>query len=273
MIIISYQISLFDDVVKKKQHTNFDNLKILSLNLQSSSKNRAEKQIRWLVSINAQILVLTEVRSLETINYIISFLEYYQYNVVYRMSNSYVTLIAVKDVSYTLLPLNEVNIDDPRVVAICLQRGEKLINLFGLYVPTCGRDLEKHEIKKRFQDNFISSIEKFCKDKKQTHIFIGDFNVLEPNHIPSYYGFQKWTYFYNFFISIDCIDAFRYIRGNVKEYSWSRGENKQRLDHAFVSRAIMSEVLDCCYIQDPVNMHLSDHAALLLEFKGNHVNE
>ena len=265
--MISFQISLFEEIVESKQYDWADNLKILSLNLQSSSRNRAEKQMRWLVSINAQILILTEIRYLKTLEFIIGFLEYYQYNIVFRMSNSYITIIAVKDVDYTPLPLNEMNICDSRVTAIRLQHKGRLVNLFGLYAPTCGKDLSKREIKKEFQDNFISAIKKFDEAKKQSYIFMGDFNVLEPNHVPSYYEFRQWTYFYDFFMSMDCVDAFRYKRGDVKEYSWSRGGIKQRLDHAFVSKSVVPDVLDCCYIQDTVAMHLSDHAAILLEFK------
>lgn len=267
MIIISFQIS-FEDIAEKKQKMSSNKIiKILSLNLQSPSQHRAEKQMRWLISLGVQVLVLTEIKSLKTLNYIKSFLEFYEHNVVYHLSDSYITLIAVKGMKYEPLLLSEIGIDNSRVAGISLKIGDQFINLFGLYVPTCGRNLEKFEIKKKFQEKFISSINKFDSSKKQNYIFIGDFNVLEPNHRPFYYEFQQWTYFYNFFLSIDCIDAFRYKKGNVKEYSWSRGGVKQRLDHAFVSKTIIAEVLDCSYIQEPVNMHLSDHAAILLEFK------
>lgn len=74
-----------------------------------------------------------------------------------------------------------------------------------------------------------------------------------------------------FLRSIDTLgwaDAFRYLRGRARAYSWysPNGRNGFRLDQAFLNRRLLPRLLRARYAWgDPRDPRLSDHAALLVD--------
>lgn len=64
---------------------------------------------------------------------------------------------------------------------------------------------------------------------------------------------------------VNLIDAFRYINGNVKEYSWySHQGNGYRYDHTYIDEDLKSIVKDCKYLHDWRIEKCSDHSPMLL---------
>jgi exodeoxyribonuclease-3 len=196
---MEYQISLFDTITKSAEDDS-TKLKILSWNIQNPSLERAKKQTEWLIKMNSDILILTEVKDSNGFNIIRMQLEFYGYKLIYNKSNSYFTVIALRKINYKEREISLV-LEQQRSVFIELCTFIGKIGLIGTYVPTNSRDPETLLIKKQFQDSLISEIKKFFSNKYQelSLIIAGDLNILDPSHYPRYPQFDRWNYFYNFF--------------------------------------------------------------------------
>ncbi|MET8831720.1 hypothetical protein ABZX40_38335 [Streptomyces sp. NPDC004610] len=94
----------------------------------------------------------------------------------------------------------------------------------------------------------------------------GDFNVLEPSHVPRYHFFAPFEYeFYDWFAGNAYTDAFRHLHPDRCEYSWvGRTGDGYRYDHAHVSLALVDSLTGCSYVHEPRVMagRLTDHSAL-----------
>lgn len=271
---IGYQISLFDtDITTEKEETD-SKISIILWNIQNPSFERAKRQVEWILEIKPSILVLTEVKDSKGFHYIRAFLEFRGYTFIYNKSDSYFTVIAVKNISYEKKEMFFKQ-RSQRIVLVELDLYWGKVCLIGAYVPTNSMEINKIIIKKEFQDSFISEIKKMLYREKDNYSFIigGDFNILEPDHMPRYPQFQRWNYFYDFFVNIGCIDIFRHLNPNKLEYTWVRGRDSQRIDHAFLSKEIVKYVIECRYIHYPRLNKLSDHSAMLIVLdNGNTIN-
>lgn len=121
----------------------------------------------------------------------------------------------------------------------------------------------KKKRKKRFIKKLISALE---KENNSIHrVFCGDFNVLEPKHIPHYPIFENWEYdFYSNLNKYQLKDAFRHLSPEIQEYSWvGRKGDGYRYDHFFVTSDLIPLVQKCYYYHEPREMKLSDHSALI----------
>ncbi len=60
-------------------------------------------------------------------------------------------------------------------------------------------------------------------------------------------------------------DAFRYVNGDLKEYSWySHQGNGYRYDHTLVHESLLPIIKDCQYIHEWRESKLSDHSSMKL---------
>jgi len=63
-----------------------------------------------------------------------------------------------------------------------------------------------------------------------------------------------------------CVDVFRKLHGNIKEYSWySHQGNGYRYDHTYLSEQLIPIVKSCYYIHEWRERKLSDHSPMVLE--------
>ena len=63
-------------------------------------------------------------------------------------------------------------------------------------------------------------------------------------------------------------DAFRYLHGDKREYSWfSNAGNGFRIDHFMVSRQLLDCVLSCEYDHRPRESKASDHSLMTMEVR------
>ena len=64
------------------------------------------------------------------------------------------------------------------------------------------------------------------------------------------------------------IDAFRFLNGNIKEYSWySNAGNGFRIDHFFVSKNLKNNLTKCYYKHNCRENNISDHSLMSLDIK------
>ena len=96
-------------------------------------------------------------------------------------------------------------------------------------------------------------------------MFLGDLNVLEPDHQPRYPFFAPFEY--DFYRALGAehglTDAFRHLHPAAAEYSWvGRTGDGYRYDHAFCSGSLAPTINSCRYLHEPRHDGLSDHSAL-----------
>ena len=140
------------------------------------------------------------------------------------------------------------------------------ISVVGLYVPSRDRSDEKILRKKSFVDN----IEKFITESgNMSRVIMGDFNILDRNHIPHYSTFFEWEYsFYDKFIREGYIDAYMYCNHGKQEYSWiGRTNDGYRYDYGFASADLKDSISGCKYIHDTRENGLTDHSAIVMELE------
>lgn len=66
-------------------------------------------------------------------------------------------------------------------------------------------------------------------------------------------------------LRIGMVDAFRYIHGQVKEYSWySHQGNGYRYDHTLIHQDLLPLLKECYYVHDCRVEGHSDHSPMVL---------
>ena len=149
------------------------------------------------------------------------------------------------------------------VATIALPSG--VLEIIGLYVPSRDVSTEKIERKKHFLENVVQALRN--APSPTFRIVCGDFNILEPDHVPHYPFFKEWEYaFYRNLMRYRMKDAFRHVNPSLREYSWiGRTGDGYRYDHCFISENIIHSVKKCFYFHKPREKRLSDHSAIIAE--------
>lgn len=150
-----------------------------------------------------------------------------------------------------------------RVAAVSVQTDAGLLDVVGAYVPSRDATEAKVTRKRRFLEGLAGVLP---TGRDGARLLIGDFNILEPDHIPQYRTFQAWEYeFYTGLAAAGYADAFRLRAPEAREYSWvGRTGDGYRYDHAHVSAVLAGRVNDCRYVHEPRTREdrLTDHSAL-----------
>ncbi|THA54300.1 endonuclease/exonuclease/phosphatase [Streptomyces sp. A1136] len=151
-----------------------------------------------------------------------------------------------------------------RAVGVTVDSDEGPVDVIGLYVPS--RDAT--EVKTERKRNFLQECRHTLLDGEgdAMRLVLGDFNVLEPGHVPRYRFFSPFEYeFYNWFGAAGYEDAFRRLHPEELDYSWvGRTGDGYRYDHAHVSGRLADRLTACSYVHEPRTMpdRLTDHSAL-----------
>lgn len=265
-------------IMKHRRRKLGKKISLLSLNIGNPSLERAKKQCTWLEKRPEDVFILTETKQSKGCQYIKEFFLQYGYdlfsmNTKFRYSvNAPISKtgdLGVMIISkymicsnYNVFPNDSIYFS--RHAESMIEFGEKKLNLIGLYVPSRDRSDAKIQRKK----GYINAVEKYiAESKKNNRIIMGDFNILERNHIPRYSNFFEWEYdFYDKLIKLGYLDAFHYCHPNLQEYSWvGRTKNGYRYDYCFVSSNLEKHILNCEYIHETRDTKLTDHSAILIE--------
>lgn len=257
-----------------------EKVSLLSLNIGNPSIERARKQCEWLKKRSDDIVVLTETKQSRGCDYIKEFfLQYgydlfsmdavFEYNVyapVSKTGDLGVMIISRHPIraGYQVFPDNSIYY--ARQVESVIDLSGKEVSIVGLYVPSRDRSDAKIRRKKVFLD----AIKNYVRDsEKSNRIIMGDFNILDRNHVPHYSNFFDWEYdFYDALIKSDYRDAFISCHPGQQEHSWvGRTKNGYRYDYCLVSKELEKRILHCEYIHETRNLRLTDHSAIFVELQ------
>lgn len=255
-----------------------ERVKLLSLNIGNPSLERAKKQCEWLAKRPEDIIVLTETKESKGCQYIKEYFEQYAYNffTASRTTEYFVNAPKSQTGDLGVILISKYPIEDnsnffldssiyfSRQTEVRINLQKKEIYVVGLYAPSRDRSERKVLRKKRYIDGMEMYLRASGKENK---IIMGDLNILERTHIPHYSTFYEWEYhFYEAFLEAGFVDAFRYGHPDEREYSWvGRTNDGYRYDYCFVSSDLREKILDCWYIHEPRNLHITDHSAIMVE--------
>ncbi|MEU5425172.1 endonuclease/exonuclease/phosphatase family protein [Streptomyces olivoreticuli] len=241
---------------------------LLTFNIGGPSLERAQRQLAWLAQRPEDVLILTETTPSHGCEFLAERFEGAGYEVVYpapERGERGVMLIS-------RLPISEGGTLETgylpyRAARVALKTQDGPLDIVGLYVPSRDASAPKVERKRRFLDEMQKLLP--GGDAPSRRVVIGDFNVLEPGHVPRYSTFRVFEYdFYRWFDSVGYLDAFRELHPSVHEHSWvGRTGDGYRYDHAFVSGSLRAAVHSCAYVHEPrhcAEPRLSDHSGLSL---------
>ncbi|MFH1780661.1 MAG: endonuclease/exonuclease/phosphatase family protein [Candidatus Nealsonbacteria bacterium] len=243
------------------------NISLFCWNIANPSSNRAAKQAGWLRKRPEDFLVLTEAKRSEGCFFLKRYFETCGYYVIFPKieGREYGTMIVSKHPLAESLFSNFIDFLPSRVVAVTIALPGGILEIIGLYVPSRDANAEKIKRKKRFLENVVQALRN--APLPNFRIVCGDFNILEPDHVPHYPFFEKWEYaFYRNLMSYRMRDVFRHVNPSLQEYSWiGRTGDGYRYDHCFVSENILHGVKKCFYFHEPREKRLSDHSAIIVE--------
>ncbi len=257
----------------RPQNTLSKSLALFCWNVANPSLGRAQTQAIWLQGQSADVIILSECKNSTGCLFLESYLRDHGYQVIFPKpeGNGYGVLVASRyKMDMIELPIRLDNLRS-RVVPVSLKHPlfPGNLEIIGVYVPSRDQSYEKRERKRRFIRRLLDLLDQHSHTAPR--ICCGDFNVVEPNHVPRYGSiFKQWEYgFYTALTDHDLRDVFRHLNAQAREYSWvGRTGNGYRYDHCFASKDLLPLVNKCCYVHTPRESRLSDHSALLIELTG-----
>jgi exodeoxyribonuclease III len=244
-------------------------LRLLMLNTQHSSPERARRQADWMAAQEgAGIVVITEVSSGTGGDALASALTGHGYHSIVAppsVTRDYRTVLASRDATLEVAP-SGIGVLPHRAPGAIVTLGGQEVGLLGLYVPSRGPRERRNEDKRAFQAAVTQALPGFLARFSGPVIVAGDLNVVEPGHQPRYPVFGSWEYdFYRAFAAAGMTDAYRACHPDDAGHSWyGRGGNGYRFDHVFITSVHARLVRDCGYLHEPRQQGLTDHAAMTL---------
>jgi exodeoxyribonuclease-3 len=242
---------------------------VLTFNLNNPSRERAERQLGYLAARSEPVLVLTETADSAGCRFLEERFTAAGYSVTFprpEQRGERGVMIVSRLVTRPL----ETGVDylPHRAVGVTVDTDEGPLDVIGLYVPSRDASPAKTDRKRRFLEVCRHGLLSAEGDVRR--LVIGDFNVLEPSHVPRYRFFAPFEYeFYNWFGLAGYEDAFRQLHPDAREYSWvGKTGDGYRYDHAHVSMPLAGAVGGCSYVHEPRTGQdrLTDHSALTVHF-------
>ncbi|MFF2940141.1 hypothetical protein ACFVSQ_09895 [Streptomyces niveus] len=240
-------------------------LDVLTFNLNNPGRERAERQLAYLMGRPEEVMVLTETVDSTGCALLASRFRAEGYEVVFpRPGRGERGVMIVSRLA--IRPGRDVAEYLPhRAVSVFVDTLEGPLEVVGLYVPSRDATATKKARKEKFLEDCTIGLP---GGKAGSQVVIGDFNILEPNHVPRYKFFQAFEYdFYNWLGKVGYVDAYRELHPDSSEYSWvGRTGDGYRYEHAHVSADLRGGLLRCLYVHTPRTREdrLTDHSALSL---------
>jgi len=256
-----------------------NHLSILTINIGNPSIDRARNQVKWLEERSEDVFVLTETKDSEGCRYIADYFLKDSYDLFSMSSDKkrYVFFPKSNTGDLGVMIISKIPIDKgysiydkshkfySRFAACDIIFNQTKINIIGLYVPS--RDSSEEKINRKKE--FCSDVANYIKNVQSANrIVCGDLNILDRNHIPRYPTFFDWEYrFYDFFINMKYVDAFRHCYPKLNEYSWvGRTDDGYRYDYFLISDSLAGNIKDCCFLHETRTTNkITDHSAVLLK--------
>jgi exodeoxyribonuclease-3 len=240
-------------------------LDVLTFNVNNPSYQRAERQLAWLSDRPESIFVLTETADSAGCDLLARRFEAAGYSVTFPLPGRGERGVMIVSRLATQPGPGSTDYLPHRCVSVTVDTTDGPLDVIGLYVPSRDATVVKTARKRDFLDACQRSLPGGFGGQR---VVIGDFNVLEPNHIPRYRVFQPFEYaFYTWLGKIGYFDAFRSLHRDALEYSWmGRTGDGYRYDHAHVSTPLAAALRGCSYLHDvrTAEDRLTDHSALTM---------
>lgn len=236
-------------------------LRICTLNVQSTGTARAQPLLDWLAASGCNILVLTELRPGDGGRLLLAGLEAEGFGLIRTagwQDSRHITVIATTGLDAT--PADPAP-RSPRIAAADITTAANQVRIIGVYAPANGMTADSSLRRRDFQDRFLDWLD--TAGRPATGVF-GDLNVVEPGHRPALPGFEDHDYaFYTGLTGRGLRDAYRTLHPDGTDHSWTSPQaGNQRLDHSLVS-AEAGTVRECRYDHSTRHRRLTDHSALL----------
>jgi exodeoxyribonuclease-3 len=250
----------------KATQTSERTLRIFTLNISGPSIERAGRILHYLSDLDPDVAILTETRGAPGTRFLLDAYRHAGYAVlapgsqlsgergvaiIHRVNSSAMRReVSGPDLAYRLLNTN-LGEDAP-------------IALVGAYVPSRDASAEKIERKQTFLRQMVTLLQVLSAD--QDVILMGDFNIIDRDHVPRYSAFRSWEY--DALAAIrDCglVEGFSHLYPDEQAYSWfGRTGDGYRYDYGFLSQPLLTRLRKCEYIDTPRREGLSDHSGLLM---------
>lgn len=238
-------------------------LEILTLNIASPSRRRAERQLAWLGERSEDVLVLTETSDGEGSRLLDERLRGAGWEVRSAVppKGERGVLVASRAAT-TAEPELRVSYLPFRVATISIGA----VEVIGTYAPSRDESAEKIARKRRFLAELLTLI---GSRPSASTVLIGDLNLVERGRGLGSRLFADWEYeLYEELPSLGWHDAYRYLHPDRAEYSWADPDGIGfRFDHCFVGSSLAEELQQCEYVHDPRETGLSDHSGLTLRLR------
>jgi exodeoxyribonuclease III len=240
-------------------------LSLLTLNIANPSPERAERQLSWLAARDEDVLVLTETKDSAGCRLLAGAFHRADYHVSYPKPDN-------GDYGVMIVSRVRVRTDDfgdrigylpSRAAAVTLPTPQGPIQVIGAYVPSRDASAEKTARKRKWLAACSAALA--SGTSSQPTIFLGDLNVLEPDHQPHYRFFAPFEYDFYRHLTDNCglIDAFRALHPEKIEHSWvGRTGDGYRYDHVHCTTDLAATLVSCGYLDQTRVDRLSDHSAL-----------
>ncbi|MCY0961932.1 endonuclease/exonuclease/phosphatase family protein [Streptomyces sp. H27-H5] len=246
--------------------TSLGTLDVLTFNLNNPGRERAGRQLAYLAARPEQVLVLTETADSAGCSLLEDRFRSAGYSVTFPRPEGRERGVMIVSRLETRPLETGVGVLPYRAAGVTVDTEDGPLDVIGLYVPSRNASDEKIERKRSFlqdcRDNLLDG-------RTANRVVLGDFNVLEPGHVPAYRFFAPFEYeFYEWLGTACYVDAFRHLHPELLDYSWvGRTGDGYRYDHAHVSRRIVGRLRGCSYVHEPRTMEdrLTDHSALTVQ--------
>ena len=246
-----------------------DEVRILTLNISGPAVERAYRLANYIFKLGPDVAVLTETRANPGTRQLPAALEEAGYTSLAPVPPTAgergvailgrVPLVAVEPPP---------SVDLPHRLIEAEAAGTRLL---AVYVPSRDASQAKIERKRRFLEQLLEAVESSARSGPV--VLMGDLNIVSRDHEPRYSTFRTWEYdALDRLAALGMVDVFAELHPGAQAHSWiGRTGNGYRYDYAFVSRDLMGSVRACEYLHEPRESGLSDHAALLMTLKGQHL--
>lgn len=227
-------------------------IKILSWNIRQGGGTRISQIIKAIEAQDAAVLVFSEFRNNQSgIQLRTALLKHrYRFQVVTAAAPNDNSVIIASRYPCNGFVFPKADADFPHNVVMVEFDAFYVI---GVYLP--------HKKKHKLFDFLIQKV----KDFKKPCIVAGDYNTGK-NYIDQKGNSFWYTEDLEHYEKVGMVDAFRYLHGDMQEYSWySHQGNGFRYDHTYVEKDLLPLVQSCYYIHQYRESNISDHSAMVIE--------
>ncbi len=236
-------------------------LSLASLNLQGASPSRTFPLIKWCSRVGADAYAFTEVLS-SNVGTLVSELRALDYECFAPASMESGARCAVVAASSRVKPQLRAVAQDGRWVQIAFRPAETQAewHLTSVYAPTNAMTIESSARRRNWQKEFLRTISSF----PVPGLLLGDFNVLEPGHVPRSDLYSDHDYeFYSSIVALGYLDLYRSTHPKGLDTSWYSARcGAQRLDHAFGKGLTIG--LKAAY-DHSTRPSITDHSSIIIQ--------